>query len=360
MLHFILKSEKFDFDSREVLQSVSYAPRQANDCLRKKLLELRRSLTVSDCILTELIELNQKATSPDVTFADFQQIIAQCPDRAFGVCQILSWYTQVLERNVGRSFAEVGVKRMDNTDANQPRTTWMAPDESAAAILNTEIARLSPSQKRVREDESESAPVANDNWVDFLLDAMSDLVEDQVPSVTGMIMPDGVIAVPPEECMRSSESPCAVEYVQAIRLMRSALTDREELLEVRDILRKLRIANSRDNRYNCVSYRLRRFRKSLLVRPVDMGLLLGENKRNAPISAEAFRDALRGTVASSLYCDLHIWYYFVINPMVGRTVDQLRLSPFTDSQGSTLLAPSADALILMIDSEIQRNISNLS
>lgn len=332
LLQRVRRSELYEFEFLEILDSPLYlnVPEATRACLRFQLHTLRRSLFVSGCVMAKLMGLNQdrRPEGVSLTSSDFTAVARSCSGDAFGStgCQIHTWYSQVIAANTGRSFGSIGVRNMPvkvyaHKDRDHSLSVWRAPPRSCNAIVDIEVARLIPSMNRKRQREE--GDVDPEGWLDDLIDALD--APSPSPIFSSPLKPHGVLRDVSVQCTRPLAGGCGAELSAALHLMRERLSE-SDIPSVSAVTGELGINPSHPH-YKCVYRSLRRVRDSFFVTEETLTDFFNMNQRNLPIASSEFGHRFR---ASRDYgarsCASQLWYFHVIDPIVGRTLRDAGLS----------------------------------
>jgi hypothetical protein len=352
-------SELYEFDFLEILDSPLYInlPEATRACLRFQLYTLRRSLFVSGCVMAKLMGLNQeRPEGVPLVYSDFRAVVHTCSRDTFGGtgCQIHAWYSQVIAANAGQTLDLIGVHNTAvrvsaRKDRNHSLSVWRAPPQSCNAIVDTEIARLIPPVGRKRQREE--GDVDPDHWLDELIDALD--APSPSPIFSSLLQPHGVLRDVSVQCTRPLAGECPGELTAALQLLRKKVSE-WEIPSVATVLGHLGIDTSHPN-YKCVFRNLKGVRDSLFVTEPTLARLLSMNQKNVPLSSSEFGHLFRTARDDGVRsCPSQLWYFHVINPIVGRTLHDANLSNVSMPDQSMKFYPSVTVMRAFIDVALSR------
>jgi hypothetical protein len=329
----IRDSNSLSFGLSEIMRSV--LPEGASEatvsCLRYELSVIRKSLFVTTCVFNELITWNRDDKLGTVReYVSFVHLAAFCRNSRVkeNACQIHTWYDHVFARSVGRDIESLGLRETSipifATHDGDFVPVWAPNVSIGRAILDFELELIRPS---------------DDGWIDALIESFG---EDPVDS--SILMPNARLADPPSVCgkMRRVLS-CKADYQMALEYLRGI----GEIPQVTQVMENLEFERKNKPSFSCVYGALWNFRNSLILDARSYNHLLALNRKNAPMSAKFFNLTLDAQQRSR--CDLHLWYYIVINPNRGRTLSSVGIREVEDG-----FAPPRRALTELIDLELSR------
>jgi hypothetical protein len=314
----------------------SFLPKDAS-CLRNELLDVQKSLHVSTCVFDQFIAWNHVEQVGSIRdHESFVHLVEKCAIFNEDACQIHIWYEYVFSRNIGKPVESLGLNptsiRSINAKVGVP--VWAPSVSIGRAIIDFQLERIPP-KRRFEDIESD------DSWIDVLTEHFGG---QQV----AILMPNGRLEDPPLACSKTRMLTCKADYEMALQFMRGI----GEVPGVQSVMVELLFEVSNKPLYSCIYRALSKFRKSLLLDTRSYNHLLTLNSGNVPISAGEFEQSLGDQPARSR-CDLHLWYHYVINPNLGRTVSSIGVHEVGDGSGR-VVAPPRQALLELIDFELSR------
>jgi hypothetical protein len=355
---YIRQAGNSEFETKNVFREVlpEYTPETIRSCLRSELYHLRRSLYMGECVFDHLTRWNQN--SPEGTvfkYSDFEIIPLRCEAELFmgTPCQIMEWYRLVFGDNIGALVDSLGLHKISTSVISTVRTkneipVWVPNPRVAESIIDHAILRVGfPQDMSVMEPERVRVDETDNSWVDVLYDHFG------VPSadLAAPIAQVGILTSPAPFCLTPRRLSSGDLVSRVLRYMRDDSTEELDILQA--MRRELGLDFS-DPSYAPVYSGLSRIRKNFFVTLAELERMLWLNRRNINLTPAAFTNEFSNTRSHSI-CALQRWYYYVINPMAGKTVADLNLREHIDAaRGAISFSPSMAALKTMIESELSR------
>lgn len=204
---------------------------------------------------------------------------------------------------------------------------------------------------------------ASNNWADFsglftgdhfwdtIVEGELEMDEETIVAET-LMQPNGRLVELPSKCTRPVLISTNAEYEAGIReiLLNRTVPSISAMLRSRGV-------ESTDPRYDSLRYAFRKFRDGLEVSEPELRAMLEMNGSGEVITETLFRDTLqsRGLLQGRrMYrrCPLMIWFFHVINPVLGKTTNHLEI--LMDDNGGVVYRPIGDALLRLVQFELDR------
>jgi hypothetical protein len=205
---------------------------------------------------------------------------------------------------------------------------------------------------------------ASNNWLDFSnfftgdhswdteLEQELEIDDGDLITQTDLVQPHGRLVEVPSKCTRPVLISSDAEYGASIReiLLNRTVQSISAMLRSQGV-------ESTDPRYDSLRYAFRKFREGIEVSEPELRAMLEMNERGSVITETLFQDTLRsrGLLQGrriNRRCPLMIWFFHVINPV--RTTDHLEISRFSDDNGVVMYRPNGDALVRLVNFELDR------
>jgi hypothetical protein len=195
---------------------------------------------------------------------------------------------------------------------------------------------------------------------DLVLEVLDDDVDDpdnSPPSIISddlLLDPRGVITSLPQECVR----PVRMLSNSVYKAILQEYKESGRVTSVHESINSQRVSY-RNRLYKSLHNAVRHFLSGLSVSEPALQVLLELNRSGIKITRKIFHSVYQSQIVPtdphhSSRCDLHLWYAYVINPVVGRPFKDAQVEATTSREGFMTYRPTGSALEALIDFELSR------